>query len=251
MFRPIKKCEATVAEASTNRTKRRMTVLGVNRPSMRFVIGVVAFGIIAFALGVYVAKARLGSKPRPLSPYLLEGFDFTLLRKPDNDWRGPEDGTKIDLSRLKAQDGRTLASVMGTRPAVLVSVNSSCALCKTASDQMRYIRENLASHDIDYYMVTFASPKPNEDFFLYADSLTVGAPGFKWDGEAGQPNEAILLMTSPSHLLVHNDGTVICVWPGSYQDKDVRDRMAKQIVADTLVATTTRAALLPVIEQKH
>jgi hypothetical protein len=192
-----------------------MTVLGLKRPSMRFVIGVVVVGIIAFALGVYVAKASLGSKTRPLSPYLLEGFDFTLLRKSDNEWRGPEVGTKIDLSRLKAQDGRTLASVMGTRPAVLVTVNSACALCKTASDQMRYIREKLASHDVDYYMVTFASPKPNEDFFLYADSLTVGVPSFKWDVEAGQPDEAIVLMTSPSHLLVHNDGTVFCVWPGS------------------------------------
>jgi hypothetical protein len=49
-----------------------MTVLGLKRPSMRFVIGVVVVGIIAFALGVYVAKASLGSKTRPLSPYLLE-----------------------------------------------------------------------------------------------------------------------------------------------------------------------------------
>lgn len=223
----------------------------LKRASLRFVIGAAIVGVIAFAVGVYVAKASLGPKPRPLSPYLLEGFDFTLLRKPDNEWRGPEVGTKIDLTRLKSQDGKTLASVMGTRPAVLVTVNSSCPLCKTASDQMRYIRENLASRDVDYYMVTFASPKPNEDFFLYADSLTVGIPSFKWDAAAGPPDTSIVLMTSPSHMMVHNDGTVIAVWPGSYEDKEVRDRMAKQIVADTIVATTTRTALMPTIQQTH
>ena len=226
-------------------------MLGLKRPSMRLIIGVVVVGLVAFALGAYAAKARLNSKQRPLSPYFLEGFDFTLLRKPDNEWRGPEVGAKIDLNRLKMQDGRTLASVMGTRPAVLVAVNSACALCKTAGDQMRYVREKLAGRDIDYYMVTFASPKPNEDFFLYADSLSVGVSSFQWDAEAGQPDPSIVLMTSPSHLLVHNDGTVICVWPGSYYDKDVRDRMAKQIVADTLVATATRAALMPNIGQTH
>ncbi len=50
-------------------------------------------------------------------------------------------------------------------------------------------------------------------------------------------------MTNPTHLLVDRVGTVIRVWPGSHQDKSVRDRMAKQILSDTSVVVDTISAL--------
>src|ERR1700730_6705749 len=190
----------------------------------RFTLGVLIGGLVAFALGAFTTKAYITRKqssiPSPnTSPFLIEGFDFHVLRTPENEWRGPDIGAKIDLTRLKMKDGKTLASLTGKRPIVLVSVNPTCAMCRIASDEMRYLRERLASMNIDYYMVSFAEQNPHLDFFDYGDSLSVGVPSFLWDGEAGRPPESIVIMTNPSHLLINNDGTVICVWPGSYKEK--------------------------------
>ena len=213
----------------------------------RFAMGIVMGGVIAFALGALTAKAYFARQsPIPTSntnPFLIEGFEFNVLRTAENDWRGPDIGAKIDLTRLRMKDGKTLAGVVGKRPVVLASVNPACAMCGVARDEMSYLREKLSSMDINYYLVFFASETPKADFFQYSDSLKTGAPGFLWNVEAGPPPESLVVMTNPSHLLLNSDGTVIRVWPGSYKDKPVRDRMARQIMADTLVVIDTLKAL--------
>jgi hypothetical protein len=227
-----------------------MKMFGGRALRSRFTLGIVIGGMIAFALGAFTAKAYFARKqsPAPISntnAFLIEGFDFNLLRTADNEWRGPNIGAKIDLTRLRTKDGKTLASVVGKRPIVLVSVNPACAMCGIARDEMSYLREKLSSMDINYYLVFFASETPKADFFQYGDSLKIGAPSFFWNVEAGQPPESLVIMTNPSHLLLNSDGTVIRVWPGSYKDKPVRDRMARQIIADTLVVNDTLNALSP------
>lgn len=215
-----------------------------------FVLGMVIGGLIAFPLGAFTGRGYLARKQLPIarpntSPLLMEGFDFNLLRNSENEWRGPNIGDRIDLSRLKMKDGKTLASMAGKRPIVLVSVNPACAMCNTAKDEMSYLREELSSMNINYYMVFFATQTPKVDFFKYSDSLNVAVPSFLWNAEAGLPPESIAIMTNPSHLLINSDGRVIRVWPGSYNDKSVRDRMAHQIIADTLVANETLKAMVP------
>lgn len=116
---------------------------------------------------------------------------------------------------------------------------------------MSHLHKKLSSMDINYYMVFFAAQTPQSDFFKYSDSLNVGAPSFLWNAELGVPPESIFTMTAPSHLLLNSDGTVIRVWPGSYEDKPVRQRMARQIIADILVATDTLNALLPRTNATH
>lgn len=216
----------------------------------RIVLGVMIVATIAFALGAFTAKAYLAQKQGPIAstntnPLLIEGFDFNLLRAPENEWRGPDIGDKIDLIRLRMKDGKTLASVVGQKPIVLVSVSPSCGMCKIARDEMSYLREKLSTMDINYYMVCFASETQPLDSFRYSDSLGIRTPSFIWNAEEGRPPESIVIMTTPSHLLLNSDGRVLHVWPGSYNDKAVRDRMASQIIADTLVATDTLNALLP------
>lgn len=215
----------------------------------RFALGVVVGGTIAFALVAVSVKAYLARQQSPIatlktSPFLIEGFDFNPLRSPGNEWRGPNVGEKIDLTRLRMKDGRNLASIIGKRPIMLVSINPACAMCKTARDEMSYLREELASLDINYYLVGFAAETPQVDFFSYSDSLKVRTQSFLWNSDAGRPPESIVIMTNPSHLLLNSDGTVIRVWPGSYNDKSVRDRMAHQIIAETLVATDTLKAVV-------
>lgn len=80
----------------------------------RFALGLIIGGTIAFALGAFTAKAFFARKQipnsRPQTPFLTQGFDFNPLRSADNEWRGPDIGEKIDLTRLKTRDGKTLAS---------------------------------------------------------------------------------------------------------------------------------------------
>jgi hypothetical protein len=176
----------------------------------------------------------------------IEGFDFNALRSKDNEWRGPDLGEKIDLARLRTKENRTLASVIGPRPFMLVSVNPTCAMCKIARDQMIYLRTELSRLNVDYYIVSFTSSADRQlDFFSYAESLKVGGQSFLWNVEDGPPSEAIFIMNNPSHLLLDQNGTVLRVWPGSYADKAVRDRMARQILADTTVVIETLNAVVP------
>lgn len=212
-------------------------------------------GIITFGLGALSAKVFL-TRNQSLNhiattsqgiggPYQTEGFDFTPLRSSENEWRGPEIGEKIDLTRLRTKDGQTLTSLIGQRPIMVVSVNPECPMCATARDEMIHIRNKLAAMNINYYLICFTPQAAPSDFFKYTDWLNVGASSFLWNSEAGAPSESLSQITSPSHLLLNMDGTVIRVWPGSYKEMSVRQRMAQQIIADTAVALDTLNALTP------
>jgi|KBSSwiStaDraftv2_1062776.scaffolds.fasta_scaffold476699_2 hypothetical protein len=204
-----------------------------------FMFGVLVLTTIAFGLGIY-ANTFLSRRD---TPFLTEGFDFNMLRSSQVVWRGPEIGLKVDLSRLKGKDGKTLASVVGNKPIMLGVTNPDCGLCRTAADEMGLLRLELAKRNINYYVLFFPKEIPATDFFKYSESLEIGAEAFLWDSQSGPPPESIFTMTSPSHMLVNNDGTVIRVWPGSYKDKPVRDRMAHQILADTYVVLDTLTAV--------
>jgi hypothetical protein len=224
----------------------------------RIVLGAVIGATIAFPLGAFAAKAFLTRKPSPpareaaspstnptSNPFLTEGFDFDQLRKSENEWRGPNVGEKIDLTRLRMKNREPLASLIGKRPIMLVSVSPECAMCRIARDEMIHLNKKLSGMQINYYLASFAAQPHASDFFEYAASLKVGAQGFLWNAEGGPPPEALFTMTTPSHILLNHDGTVIRVWPGSYDDIHVRQRMARQILADTAVIIDTISAVLP------
>ena len=202
----------------------------------RLMIGILIVAIALCGLAVFAAR-KLFMKPMPTA-FLTEGFDFGLLRTREIDWRGPDLGHKLDLTRLEDRSGKTLASVIGNGPAMLVSVNSQCGMCSIAKDQMLRLRSELSSKGLNYYVLFFATQTPESDF-QYADALNLGAQTFVWNGNSGPPPEDVFKMAVPSHLLINSDGTVIRVWPGSYDDKSVRDRMAQQILADTSVVIDT------------
>jgi len=140
---------------------------------------------------------------------------FFAVSMPEVVWRGPDLGLKVDLSRLKGKDGKTLASVVGNKPIMVAVTNPDCGLCRTAADEMALVRSELTKKDINYYILFFPRETPATDFFKYSDSLQIGAESFLWDAQSGPPLESIFTMTTPSHMLVNSDGTVIRVWPGS------------------------------------
>lgn len=210
----------------------------------RFTAGIVIGALVAYALGALSANAYYQRKQGTKNSLLLtEGFDFNRLRSPDVEWRGPNTGEKIDLTRLRAKDGRSLAAAAGKRPLMIAAVNPECGMCRLAADEMIHLRAKMAAMGVDYYVVSFSEMNSQTNFFDYADSLKVGAPTFLWDAEADAPPESLVVMGTPSHVLLNPDGTVIRVWPGSYEDVSVRQRMARQIIADVRVALDTLSAL--------
>lgn len=218
-------------------------------PYLKFASGLLvataAFGGGALTWNV-VFEHRANTQPAnpPRNPFAIEGFDFNRLRSSDYEWRGPANGDKVDLNSLLSKDGKSLSKRDSNRPFMIVTVNMGCGMCSAAADEMSQLRKKLATMDIQYYVVSF-TPRSAEaqDFFKYADSLNVGTSAFVWNEEAGPPPESIFKMTTPSHILLGNDGIVIRVWPGSFKDKPVRQLMARQIVADTGVAIDTLKAL--------
>lgn len=220
----------------------------MNTSLYKLAIGLIVGAGLAFPLGIRTGKSIAPLEPSPhqnasATLLLTEGFNFSVLRSPDNEWRGPNVGEKIDLTRLLTNDGRTLASAVGERLTMLVSVTPRCGMCKIARDEMVHLREELSRLNIEYCVVSFDSQISQPDFFSYVDSLKVGSESYFWSSHAGPPLESLFAMTNPTHLLVDRVGTVIRVWPGSHQDKSVRDRMAKQILSDTSVVADTISAL--------
>jgi hypothetical protein len=209
----------------------------------RVVIGVLVAAIALGGLGILAARRVFFKSPPQPTAFLTEGFNFDLLRAKEIDWRGPELGYKLDLSRLQDRNGKSLGDVIGKGPAMLVVINSQCGMCTIATDQMLRVRNELSNKGLPYYTVFFISQSREVDF-QYADALNLGSPAFVWNGTSGPPAEDVFKIATPSHLLVNGDGTVIRVWPGSYAEKSVRDRMTHQILADTAVAIETLNAVV-------
>jgi len=208
----------------------------------RIVIGVLVAVIALGGLGIFAAKRVFLKPPAQPVAFLTEGFNYDLLRAKDIDWRGPELGYKLDLSHLQDRNGKSLASVIAKGPAMLVVINSQCGMCTITTDQMLRVRDEASHKGLPYYVLFFVSQSREVDF-QYADGLNLGSPAFVWNGKDGPPSEDIFKIATPSHLLINGDGTVIRVWPGSYAEKSVRDRMTHQIVADTSVALDTLNAV--------
>lgn len=211
----------------------------------RFLTGLIAGALIAFVLsGIAVKAFRRRNVPAGPAFLLKQGFDFRALRSGDQPWKGPAIGERIDLKMLKAADGSAIATVSGKQPVMLVSINPACSMCTVARDQMRLVREALVVAGIQYYPVCFSPIDSQRNFFDYSKALGLKEPAFEWQGTTS-PGSAVLDMTVPSHLFVDYDGTVIQVWPGSNADQEVRQRMATQIVNDTMVIKETVQAILP------
>lgn len=216
-----------------------------SRPAIVLIFGCgVCFIAAAFLANSFLSPKRKRQPPqqqaaRKPNPFFREGFDFNYLRSEDNEWKGPNFGEKIDLAQLKGINGTTPLSTDKAQLFMLVSVNPACGMCQVATDEMRYVHNNIALLGIPYYIVSFTPPDNSQNFFQYCDSLKLGVPAFSWASKNKQPGESLSTMVAPSHLLLNRDGVIVRTWPGSNEDKTYRIRMGKQIVADTNVITDT------------
>lgn len=167
--------------------------------------------VVGFAAGFSLAAVAAlvvtrADKPADTLSNLMrkDGFDFTELRAPSKPWRGPELGEKIDLSRLKGADGRTLADVAADGPAMLVAVKPSCRMCRTAADTMQEIGARLSVLGIPYHIVAFVPVE--ENFHAYVGSLGAGQSSFVWSQDGEAPPAAIVLSLPWKRKAVALDG---------------------------------------------
>lgn len=215
--------------------------MAINRSSRNTLIVGLAAGVALAAVAALIAFKSIKPAQDFSNVMRKDGFDFTELRAPAHEWRGPEIGEKVNLKRLKGPDARTLADAVGEGPVMLVGVDPTCAMCKTAADTLRDIRERMASSGVAYYAVSFVPVEV--DFHRYTDSLGVGRQSFLWSSEEGGPPDPLLKAVQPTHILIAQDDTVLRVWPGANDEKQIRDRMGSQIVADTGVIIDTLEVL--------
>jgi hypothetical protein len=186
--------------------------------------------LLAFAAALFVTSSLLSEQPSSTT----SGFDFSPVLKLEAETQtGLKVGERIELARLTGRDGVTLAGVMGAQPVMLAIITPDCGMCTVAADEMKYIREQLATKDIEYHITSFTFPDADL-VFRYVDSIAVGAQAFIWKSEQGPPPNEYLTMVVPYHVLVDHTGTIIDKWPGSHAQSTVRKRMGDQIVADTL-----------------
>jgi hypothetical protein len=205
----------------------------LNSSFSRFLAGLITGLIISCLLaGIAVQAYRRRNAPPKPSLLLKQGFDFRALRS--EAWKGPAVGEKIDLKMLKAADGSGIARLIGKQPVLLTSINPACGMCSVAKDEMAAIRQKVVPLGVQYYAVCFSPVDSSKNFYEYAKSIGLPEPAFEWQGEVS-PSRSLLDMTVPSHLLIDQEGTVLQVWPGSSAEKEVRKRMASQIVDDTLL----------------
>ena len=188
-------------------------------------------GVLAFASAKYFTAKLLSLKSPPDQS---EGFDFNYIVNNGKTETGPGIGERIDLENLKGPDGTSLANTIGEHPAVIVAVNPGCGMCRAAADEMSEIRRRLKPAGVEYYLVSFGTSPIPADFFKFADSLNTGAPAFLRSMNEGNPPKRFTAMLVPTHFLVDRSGVVISKWPGSSSAELVRQRMANQIVNDTV-----------------
>jgi hypothetical protein len=197
--------------------------------------------VAAFTLAMLGASYFVKSS-RAVHLRTTEGFDFSFASDEKLSWVGPKVGDRINLARLKTQEGVSLASMTRNNMVMVVLVDPNCGACKAATDEMHDIRNRIAASGIRYYAASVTTLQPSAQFVEYTMSLGIRSPAFLWQRQDETPPESLFTMVLPSHLLLDANGLIVRKWPGTDQSANVREKMANQIVKETVAEVTLRGA---------
>ena len=198
---------------------------------------------LAVAAMTAVLVSRFPAQIRRLQPRAEGGFDFRPMLEDNNIAWGPRIGERIDLMNLRAHNGSPLANFIRSDLIMLATIDPECGASRAASDQMRYVSEQMNGAGIQYVLASFTSTISATNFFRFADSLELTTPAYLWDRSESIPPPTLFYMVIPSHILVDRNGIVVRKWPGTNNERPTRERMANQIVSDALVEFRARAAI--------
>jgi peroxiredoxin len=208
----------------------------ISIPSLRtslVFLAVLMACVVAFILAM-LGAAYFAKPSRAVHLRTTEGYDFGFASDEKLPWVGPKVGDRINLTRLKTQEGVTLASMTGNKMVMVVLLDSPWGACKAATDEMHDVQNRIAPSGIEYYPMSVTTLKSSAQFVEYTRSLGIRAPALLWQRRDEVPPESLFTMVLPSHPLLDANGLIVRKWPGTDQSAKVREKMANQIVADTV-----------------
>lgn len=189
--------------------------------------------VVTFALAL-LATSYLTKTSSEIDSGTTQGFDFSFASDEKLDWVGPKVGDRINLSRLKTEDGETLAGLVENNLVMVVLVDPACGACKAASDEMRDVRNRIARTGISYYPASITARHSPSEFLEYTQSLGIHGAALLWQDQDEAAPASLVEMVLPSHVLLDSTGVIVRKWPGTDKSPHVRRKMANQIVADTV-----------------
>jgi protein-disulfide isomerase len=118
----------------------------ISIPSLRtslVFLAVLMACVVAFILAM-LGAAYFAKPSRAVHLRTTEGYDFGFASDEKLPWVGPKVGDRINLTRLKTQEGVTLASMTGNKMVMVVLVDPTCGACKAATDEMHNVQNRIA-----------------------------------------------------------------------------------------------------------
>lgn len=202
--------------------------------------------IVSIALcALLTAGIAAGFRAIPILTDFVEsfqGYDYESASK-NADWKGPGRGEMIDLGFFVNEDGKALSQVTHQRPLVLTVVDPECGACRRSKDQIETLGKNLLNSDVGHVVVSFSQKLSAKELSDYVSELGAASEAFVWVKGDEEIPMSIKNMVIPSHILVTSDGNVLRAFPGTSNERKIRDRMVRQILADSI---RERAMLEPV-----
>lgn len=163
------------------------------------------------------------------------GFDYSQVL--DNErfiWTGPKVDEKIEINNFRGKDGSDFPHLTSKNLIMLSFLSSKCEMVKLSSDQMQYVHSQALKNNIDYYFISLGTNETPTEFFNFVETLPFPAKSFIWTDKTENLSANLIDMVVPSHILINNDGVVLRRFPGTRIDKNLRDKMANQIVSEML-----------------
>lgn len=188
--------------------------------------------ITSFALTTFIVWFFLPTSKSSENIYFRQGYDFRQLRL--NNWDiALKLGDKLDITKIKNSEGKSLSSFSREKLFLLVAVDPSCPACNYSKDMMENIRKTTESIKVPYYPISITPNGSSVEMQKYAHKLGFD-DDFYWSSESSAPSSLLQVIT-PTHILVDKDGTILQIWFGSNNDEKVRERMSEQISSDLLL----------------
>lgn len=105
---------------------------------------------------------------------------------------------------------------------------------------MRFLDESLTAEGVNYYIVCFSPKQSSASLSDYVHSIGLRTDSFIWTNGLENVLPSIKIIAYPSHILIDKNGVVIKTFPGTSNEKAVRDRMVRQVLKEVVAERNRR-----------
>jgi len=159
-------------------------------------------------------------------------YDYDSIINKGYDWVGPKAGENLEFNYLVDENSNLLSQSSKNNLILLSVVDSECGASKISKDQMKFLEDNLKDIDVDYYVISFSQKLSPSELSQFVKSMDLSSRPFLWTKGYENTLPSINKMVLPSHILTDSKGNIIKTFPGTSNEKFIRQRMANQIVGE-------------------